>query len=659
MSLNQKPNIIKLTDVDQIKSTSTNGVPETQKEFIKKLGQQNLTNDNVQALTLDQVEAQYPGMKGMYDNHIKPQLIKNKVEVDSKDIKVLVFPAIGIDDNWDGCQKGSCESFPLFFTNFNGENQIISNGTSSHGPRPTYFNLVTSSNACQVVENNYVIAGHCGDNLIFKIPWKQEWGKNGLPESKDVNGFNRLYEKIKQQQNQTANINNNPTFNQMTQKNITTTVSPAINVNTTAIPTVPKIAINVEYGGVKHMIVINSNKTMSDLRREIGETVGKQNFELTYNAIKLNMDDNRQLSSVFPGQCMVNLTVNNAVQTQQNQNFQNQMIQNNDTTQGDKMITIGFGYNSKLNRFQIDPNTPISELIMQIRKKVNKENVEVIYRDKYGNQKKLNVNSRETLASFFGDKKEVYLTVNDKKIGIQTTQNKNNNQTNVNNAQPALLRSNFDNRLSASGTTMVNKLQVPVLRPAQPPFVRPLQVVPRPVTQINNNPFGGQTTIFDGQTTGAVMYSKLANSAPRPVTTRAPVVRPPFGPAQFVRPSPFGPVPRPMTTVRPPVVPVPQSGDGLPQRNTLHQAVSYNPSTGATHWRGTQTLEIPNNQTYQEFIDYFVKNDPDKIYTMGQQWQPRYQYIDELGMAFTSDRPIFKDANNNLVTLGHAEYGLP
>ena len=142
-----------------------------------------------------------------------------------------------------------------------------------------------------------------------------------------------------------------------------------------------------------------------------------------------------------------------------------------------------------------------------------------------------------------------------------------------------------------------------------------------------------------------------------PIVNKTVVQRPMPVPVQM-------PVPVPMQVlmkkpVQPPVVPVPvapvrQIGSNRPILNTLHQAVCYNPFTGLIRWRGIPTLETPNNQTYQQFIDEQIYKNPQDIANWNEPFQPRYQYVDEWGFRFTSNRPIYKDVKGNLVTLGNA-----
>lgn len=352
------------------------------------------------------------------------------------------------------------------------------------------------------------------------------------------------------------------------------------------------------------------------------------------------------------------------------QTIQNQIIRNNAITQGDKMIAIGFGYNDKLNRFQIDPNKTIRELMNQIFNMARNNDVEV----KYEGQK-LNMNSGETLASAFGDKKEVFLTVNDKQNVVQTTLNQNISTNN------ALLRSGFNNGLSSSGAAMVNKQPVQALRPTvktvrvtvpvqpQPPVVSPPPVVSGPVTTrppfvpprvVNNNPFGDRTT---GYIPGLRIFQRRpALRPPRPLFVPPPkfVPRPAPRPVQTFRPPTVVPVPRLMTVpprplVVPPVVPVPQSGDGRPEPDTYYvlQGYTKNMNTQVTNWSPQPTQRIPMD--YQTFINQNIHG----AQYLQPQWSPKYQYCDELGMIFESDSPIYKDAKNNLVTLGNARYRTP
>ena len=517
------------------------------------------------------------------------QTIKNRIDEDIKNnrdnLKILIFPAKGTD-----CNDQTIQDREIFFIN-NGTNtyMITELLAPSRSLRSVYLHITGAANEsnAQIVGDNFVIAGHADDNVVFKIPWKQEWGKNGLPESNDVIGFNTLYEKIKQQQNQTANITNN----QNPQNQMITT------------PAVPKINIIVNYNGIH----------------------------------------------IMPG---------------------------------------------------FDPNTPISELIMQIRKKFKKENVEVIYCDKYSNQKKLDVNSTEKLSSVFGNTDRVSLMVNDKKIGVQPQTILNNNQT-----SQSMIRTGYDNGLEANGTATVNKQPVqvrvpmvktvPVPRPAPvlvPPVrptvvpVRPFvpvvpvrtnqSVVPkfvpvkaqttfRPPQFVNNNPFGGQTTTFNGQTTGYRLGLRTFQGLKtgQPPFVRPLQVVPKLVPVKTVVGQPPKFVPQPVTVPAPPrspvvpvpVVPVPQSGDGRPEPDTYYvlQGYTKNMNTQVTNWSPQPTQRIPMD--YQTYINQNIHG----AQPFRQNWRPQYQYCDELGMIFESDSPIYKDAKNNLVTLGNARYRTP
>lgn len=352
------------------------------------------------------------------------------------------------------------------------------------------------------------------------------------------------------------------------------------------------------------------------------------------------------------------------------QNISNQMTQtiqqvspikvNNTTTPAAPKINIIVKYNGTYVMPGFNPNTPISELIMQIRNKFKNENVDVIYCDEYGNQKKLDANDNRPLSSVF-NQNPVTLTVYDKQNVVgqpQTTlnsaqQNLNNNQTNQN-YTPALFRYNFNNGLEANGTATVNKQPVQVrvpmvktvpvkrpapvpvkrlmLRPAQPPVVRPTVVPVRPfvpVVPVRTN----QSVVPKFVPVKAQTTFRPLQVVPRPVTA------PPQPPV--VRPSQVGPVP--------------QSGDGRPELNTYYvlQGYTKNMNTQVTNWSPQPTQRIPMD--YQTYINQNIHG----AQYLQPQWSPKYQYCDELGMIFESDSPIYKDARNNLVTLGNARYRTP
>ena len=305
------PKVIKLNEVDLIESSRNES--KEHKDFIKRISQKDFANVSVLALTGDQLikQEQYASIKSVFKRDFG--------STDPKTIKVLVFPAIGADGKQED-YNGPGKSFSLFFINANGTNYITSNGVSSHSARASYFNLVAGSNACQVVEDNYVIAGHCDDNLIFKIPWKKEWG-DGLPASHDVNGFNTLYNAI-QQQNQV------PTTN---------TQDPP-----------PMITLFYSIDSKPQAITLTENNTVHDVVQRIKQKTKASDIKIIYNAQELKDNDTRTLLDV-PISNNATLTV-----TQIKQNI-------NDTQQNQNQFLLKHNYDNSLDITQKGSNATISD----------------------------------------------------------------------------------------------------------------------------------------------------------------------------------------------------------------------------------------------------------------------------------------------------------
>lgn len=86
---------------------------------------------------------------------------------------------------------------------------------------------------------------------------------------------------------------------------------------------------------------------------------------------------------------------------------------------------------------------------------------------------------------------------------------------------------------------------------------------------------------------------------------------------------------------------------------------------GGLHWKGLPK-QGTNGKTYKQFIDDNIRDNIDGIQNFKQNINnvndlinlssKAYQYVDEWGMKFTSDSPIYKDVHGNLVTLGNAIY---
>ena len=174
----------------------------------------------------------------------------------------------------------------------------------------------------------------------------------------------------------------------------------------------------------------------------------------------------------------------------------------------------------------------------------------------------------------------------------------------------------------------------PVLVPAQSayPTAVPVQV-PKPVPMQLPVP-AQQVQTFVPKVVPKLVPVQL----PAPVLMKKPV-RPPVVPVAPMRP-PVVPVP---------VAPVQQSGGNRPEPNTYY---AHRKMNNVNKWDPIQ-MEPPL-QDYQTFIDYSIHNNPQEIANLSEPFYPRYQYVDEWGFRFTSNRPIYKDVNNNLVTLGRA-----
>ena len=359
MSLDKSPKNIRLRDIDQIKSSRSDENPEIQRRFIKGLGKQPRPNIKIQALTLDRVEEHYPKIKGLFDAPNNPLDPKGKA-VAPKDIKVLVFPAIGTDGRWDHCRDGTYESFPVFFINFNDENLITTIGIRGHGTRHKYFDIVAGSSDHQIVEDDYVIAGHQLDNLIFKIPWEKKiWG-DGLPASTDVNGFNKLYGEIKKQQNQMTTVSNHqtPTNNQP-----------------------QRITLNCNIDGKKRNITLAAKSTVGDLVQYIKQKTGGAKIQVIHNALELKEGDARTLmkAGIQPGASLTVNTINQITPSSNPTLLRNETVNNlgvfnapnNNQTQQSHTITLRCvnsaesglkNYKIRLFNFEIEKGQTIGDL---------------------------------------------------------------------------------------------------------------------------------------------------------------------------------------------------------------------------------------------------------------------------------------------------------
>ena len=754
--------------------------------------------------------------------------------------KILIFPAKG-----STCGNSNIQDEEVFFVNNETQTYMTTKSlATSKGLRSTYLHLrgdEKEQNA-QVIGSDFVIAGHAEDTVLFKIPWDKKWG-DGLPESSNLTGFNNLYDKIKQQQNQIANDNNQTDTNN----------APLTNNNQ---QTTPKICINFNHSGIKHSIIIESNKTIRELKQEIREKVDNPNFEVTFNSQKLNMDDDGPLSSVFGNRNQVTLMIYNAAPPQPYQNntntaFTNTNIDNNSNNynatansnpapQNDTITLYCTNISSKgLNNFGM----PIYHIDVRKNLTVDKTKdeilkAEMIIDNKPTNLKAFNVKKDDFVVCKADDNgKPIRILKDDEKISdvfnispnydiipkvvtariaIDGTQQDFNYPVIVNNEfNDQTLKEFIMNELENENKTIVsitdqntlNKKGYEVSSGVDNCFFRinyknvkittkPITVVPVQVpaqqitttTDVKSNTYGSNANIFGelgvinqsgsssnqfgnntisnyntnsnllkGRTTGPntvllgnTQAQQLWNMQPYKTKNQslnyqtniisntnpykikryylaAPLnnnrskrrkksfmtyKRPPKMYNNFINPNhpitqsqsingtvnmmrpastssnqnqvsssnqniintnqtsfniklnttvrqpQYGPVPAKPPVSPVPVAPVQQSCGSKPGLNTLYEW-KYVSKAGQWGWQACHLQENYKIPNYQQFIDYNIGNNLNGIYTYGQQWQPKYQYVDEFGWKFTSDRPIFKDANNNLVTLSRATYEPP
>ena len=545
------------------------------------------------------------------------QAIKNRIDTDTaedkrNDLKILIFPAQSTNY---GDQKNIQEQ-EIFFINYNKQTYMT---TASLAPskslRSSYLHIKGAPNEpnAQIVGDGFVIAGHADDTVVFKIPWKQEWGSQGLPESNNVNGFNTLYKAI-QQQNQTIETeqldpNGAPEdtkhdnallrTNYDNRKNIEESLTTNINATTKPNNVITLTCVNNLDTGLNNEnivldnIEIDKNQKIGELKNKILMTnchgVNNQGAKFTYT---LQADNIKANDFVI---CTVN---ENGIPTS---------ILDDNTP-----ISVAFNNNNA--------NYVIVPKVMHVNIAVDDERMDFFYPVIVNINNKYEFNNQNTLMDYINQVlRKGNKIIDDGKTPIPEWFYQNGWQTaaGVGDCFLTIGSTNESCRITTKDKTL-------------PP-------VPMPVQTYNSN-------------SHFVRNYNIWRDGKRQVVTNV------QGLAQL----PFVPVPVVPLPVRPPVVhvpvvPVQQSGGNRPRPNTLYKFTNYDQSTGA-NWGKIPTLNIPNNLTYQQFIDNQIKHNPQNIAYENRPFSAQYRYVDKWGFMFTSDRPIYKDVKGNLVTLGNAAY---
>lgn len=245
-------------------------------------------------------------------NNSNYKTIKDKIDTDiqanqRKQLKILIFPAKST-----GYCDSNIQDREIFFINDGTQTYMTTESlAAARNLRPAYLHIKAAQNEpnAQIVGNDFVIAGHADDSVVFKIPWKQEWGNQGLPEPKDVNGFNALYNKIKQQ-SQAINQNfqgGNSINNQNSSLNSQNITLTCVNNKNSGMNNSAMVLDNIQ---------IPKNRTVGQLKEQILRTknqgqntplqnhnVDKNDFVVcTVNAqgkpVKI-LDDTKTISNAF------------------------------------------------------------------------------------------------------------------------------------------------------------------------------------------------------------------------------------------------------------------------------------------------------------------------------------------------------------------------
>ena len=180
----------------------------------------------------------------------------------------------------------------------------------------------------------------------------------------------------------------------------------------------------------------------------------------------------------------------------------------------------------------------------------------------------------------------------------------------------------------------------PVSVPAKPPVASvPVMPVTAPMKTVIPKVVPAPRPVTVSQAQSVVpQVSQIQSVAPKVVTVKTPVI------------TPVVPVKAQTTAV--PVAPAQQSGGDRPIPNTYYKMCYDN---GKPTWvKELHHINLPNDMSCQQFIDHQIKYNRQNIANLSEPFQQQYQYVDKWGFRFISNKPIYKDVNGNLVTLGKA-----